>query len=115
MPNITQSPSVEVTAPKGDDVVYVGVNDGGSPEAFTDGWTRVSKIRPYINVKEHGATGDGVTDDTTALQAALDAIPAAGGSIYIPVGTYLTSGVTYTGSGRVMFENRNRCWRQEVA
>lgn len=36
-----------------------------------------------------GATGDGSTDDTTALQAALTA--GAGGKVHIPAGTYLIS------------------------
>lgn len=39
-----------------------------------------------VNVREHGATGDGVTDDTTACQAALDA--GVGGQVFFPAGTY---------------------------
>ena len=39
-----------------------------------------------LDVKSFGATGDGTTDDAGAIQAALDA--GAGGSIYLPTGTY---------------------------
>ena len=47
-----------------------------------------------INVKEapYGAKGDGTTDDTAALQAALDGNPARGAIIFLPNGTYLVSG-----------------------
>lgn len=43
-----------------------------------------------INVKDSGATGDGSTDDTTALQNAINNSPA-GSTIYFPAGTYLIS------------------------
>lgn len=36
--------------------------------------------------------GDGVSDDTAAMQALLDAVPATGGAVYLPPGTYRTSG-----------------------
>lgn len=43
----------------------------------------------WVNVKENGAVGDGVTDDSTALQAIFDAVRlAGGGTVYFPVGTY---------------------------
>lgn len=46
----------------------------------------------WINVKDHGARGDDATDDTAAIAAALSAIPATGGVLYFPAGTYVTTG-----------------------
>ena len=44
------------------------------------------------NVKDYGAVGDGVHDDTSAIQAALDSLaPGAHAVIYLPAGTYLIS------------------------
>ena len=44
------------------------------------------------NVKDpaYGAVGDGQTDDTAAIQAAINATPA-GGVCFFPAGTYLVS------------------------
>ena len=44
-----------------------------------------------VNVKDFGAVGDGVTDDTAAFQAATSASPTQ--SSYVPSGTYYISGV----------------------
>ncbi|ACO79521.1 Secreted mannuronan C5-epimerase [Azotobacter vinelandii CA] len=45
------------------------------------------------NVKDFGALGDGVSDDTAAIQAAIDAAYAAGGgTVYLPAGEYRVSG-----------------------
>lgn len=44
------------------------------------------------NVREFGARGDGVTDDTLSIQAAIDdAVKADGGIVYVPAGTYKVS------------------------
>lgn len=46
----------------------------------------------YINVKQYGAAGDGVTDDTTAIQNALTAAGTVqGSSVFLPQGIYLIS------------------------
>lgn len=42
-------------------------------------------------VKSFGAIGDGVTDDTAAIQAAIDKAELTGGIVFFPRGTYLTS------------------------
>lgn len=42
-----------------------------------------------INVRDYGAIGDGTTDDTASMLAAITAQQAAGGVVYVPRGTYL--------------------------
>lgn len=46
----------------------------------------------YFNVKEHGAIGDGLTDDTKAIQKAINAAAEKGGVIYFPNGVYNIAG-----------------------
>ncbi len=42
-----------------------------------------------VSVLNHGAYGDGVHDDTTAFQSAIDALPSTGGTVHVPAGTYV--------------------------
>ena len=42
-----------------------------------------------FNVKAYGATGDGSTDDTASIQAAIDAAEVAGGVVVVPIGVYI--------------------------
>jgi hypothetical protein len=46
------------------------------------------------NVKEFGAKGDGVTDDTVAINAALDSVGAGPGVVFFPPGVYIHSSNT---------------------
>jgi len=42
-----------------------------------------------MNVRDFGATGDGKTDDTKAIQRALDAAGEVRGTVFVPRGVYL--------------------------
>lgn len=44
---------------------------------------------PVANVQGFGARGDGLVDDTAAIQAAIDSVTSTGGGVvYLPAGTY---------------------------
>jgi hypothetical protein len=59
---------------------------------------RFADVDLEVDVSEFGARGDGVTNNTGRLQAALDALEAAGGgTLHIPAGTYLTDEVIVNG------------------
>lgn len=53
-----------------------------------------------VNVKDFGAKGDGTTDDTAAIQAAIDSATSTGLVIYFPAGTYKTTAKLYTNYGK---------------
>jgi hypothetical protein len=66
--------------------VLIGAESAGAtaPNLFS-----LFGVTGVYNVKAYGATGDGSTTDTTAIQAAIDAASTAGGGIVvIPPGTY---------------------------
>lgn len=48
-----------------------------------------------VNVKDKGAKGDGRTNDTVPIQAAIDAIAGTGGTVFVPNGTYMVDAVDH--------------------
>lgn len=62
-------------------------------------WNRVEYLN-YYNVKSYGAAGDGVADDRAAVQAAVNAVPASGGTVFLPSGVYNIAGGDITIASR---------------
>jgi parallel beta-helix repeat protein len=54
-----------------------------------------SKLKDFVSVKDFGAVGNGVADDTAAINAAMASATAV--HVYFPPGTYLHTGLTATG------------------
>ncbi len=71
-----------------------------TPILSHDGHNLRWKITIEINVRDYGATGDGVTDDTVAVQAAIDA--AGNGLVVFPSGIFMIRGVKIRNKGTAL-------------
>jgi hypothetical protein len=63
-----------------------------------------AKLLDTVSVKDFGAVGDGVADDTSEIQAALDA--SVGKSLYLPPGTYRTTSSLVIKEGTCFFAQK---------
>ena len=63
--------------------------------------TLQNKLRDVVSVKDFGATGDGTTDDTLAIQSALNS--GVGKYVYLPPGTYKTTSVLSLSSNTYLY------------
>ena len=77
-----------IAAGAGADPAWAGFLQAGT-SAATRTWQ--DKARERISVKDFGAVGDGVTNDTTAIQAAETYRASVGGELIFPPGTYQIS------------------------
>jgi hypothetical protein len=61
----------------------------------TDVYGRISAISTHaanwVNVKDYGAIGNGIVDDTASIQTAIDSIRDIGGVVFFPTGKYIIS------------------------
>jgi hypothetical protein len=116
--NTDETPNLQTECP-----VYQG-NTRDGYTAYSSGVTtggtipsdlRTSHVADYtqahiesnglVNVKDYGATGDSITDDTAAIQAAIDDNPTA--VIWIPKGYYrLTSPLTLQANTKLIGAGR---------
>jgi hypothetical protein len=66
----------------------------------------------YVNVKDFGARGDGATDDTRAIQNAMNALTdqglsetgQGGGTLFFPAGSYIVSGPLRVGGSNLWLQ-----------
>jgi polygalacturonase len=66
------------------------IPNAASPELSTAGSLHASAISGFYDIRVFGATGDGKTIDTPAVNKAIEAASAAGGgTVLLPAGTYL--------------------------
>lgn len=100
-----------------DDTIDTAIALGGSPAIVSLGGydvTALGSLTPrsladrfadVVNVLDYGATGDGTTDDTTAIQTALDKT----GTIYFPAGTYkITSELNISSNSTLMGDGKEK-------
>ena len=60
----------------------------------------------FVSVTDYGAKGDGTTNDSTAIQAALTALSETGGIIFFPKGVYLLqTALLFYSNQTLWFEN----------
>jgi hypothetical protein len=62
-----------------------------------------AKLRESASVKDFGAVGNGVTDDTGAIQTAIN----SGQSLYFPSGTYLCNNLTQSTNFQCFYADNN--------
>ena len=96
---VTSSKILDGTILNGDVNASAGITAGklSFTQAGTGATARTvdSKLKDFVSVKDFGAVGDGVADDTAAIQAAITA--ADGRTVLLPAGTYkITSTLTFT-------------------
>lgn len=79
-------------------LITTAATSGGTRFISAANYKRLTPRMPGLNVQEFGAQGNGITDDTAAIQAAIDWADAGTGSttgqgisIYFPGGYYIIS------------------------
>jgi hypothetical protein len=64
----------------------------------------VPRVTPFHDVRAYGAKGDGTTDDTAAIQAAVNAVvTAGGGTVSFPAGNYKCGQINDTSQTTIEF------------
>jgi hypothetical protein len=90
VPGLESDPSLrsELAAATGSSLVgFIATGAGATAR------TMQTKLRDIVNVKDYGAVGDGVANDTAAVAAAI--AQAGGKHLHFPAGTYLVDSISF--------------------
>ena len=70
-----------------------GMLGAEQPQNFLAGFSK-AEAATVVDVRTFGAKGNGATNDTAAIQKAINSLPSTGGTVVIPAGTYGIDAVT---------------------
>lgn len=103
----TNGTAVSWQIPDAGEISFTQVGTGAATNLFVQ-----DKLQESVSVKDFGAVGDGVTDDTNSIVAALAAVVAfdleVRPSLYFPAGNYIiTSSIEITDDGIQIYGEGN--------
>ena len=97
---------------QGSDIQGLGITSTGSTTARS----LADRFATVVNVKDFGAVGNSVTDDTAALQNAINAAASSSKALYIPNGKYAyTPPLTINGNLTIIGESLTSNWAGGVS
>jgi polygalacturonase len=71
-----------------------GSRQQATSQRIPDAASQRTKQKLRLNIRDYGATGDGITKDTAAIQETIDRCAVfGGGEVLVPAGRYLTGSV----------------------
>ena len=82
-----------VTLALGIQMLSTGMLGTEQPHTFLAGFGK-AEAATVVDVRTFGAKGNGSTNDTAAIQKAINSLPSTGGTVVIPPGTYGIDAVT---------------------
>ena len=82
-----------VTLALGLQIFSTGMLGAEQPQNFLTGFSK-AEAATVVDVRTFGAKGNGATNDTAAIQKAINSLGSVGGTVVIPPGTYGIDAVT---------------------